>query len=118
VNDYGDAHVYTMPKTLLAPYTPIKIKRIESIDCPNSFYYATPPGLLKIKELPAYAGLIEVSNGSARIIRKAPYMHKVKQDLTKTLLSKFYNLWKYKVSWQEKENTSEKDIQQTTTVKT
>jgi hypothetical protein len=59
---------------------------------PNKFYYAVPEGLIKIEEVPEYAGLIYVGTerSSARIVKECPYLHKEKHDLTKVLLNKFY----------------------------
>lgn len=89
VNDHSRVEVRHETIYVLAPATSIKIKPIESILCPNSFYYACPDGLIKPEEIPAYAGLIY----GDRIIKKAPYIHKGHQDLTKILLQKFYYLY-------------------------
>lgn len=58
---------------------------------PNKFYYACPENLLSIYEIPMYAGLIYFNDtGSCVIIKEAPYIHKVKEKYTGTLLSKYY----------------------------
>jgi len=62
---------------------------------PNYFYYVTTPGLLNKNELPEYAGLIECGLG-IKIIKKAPLLHKEKQELLEQLLRKIY--FKY---WQK-----------------
>ena len=54
---------------------------------PNRFYYATPPGLVQVAELPWFAGLIYVAD-TVEIIRKAPLMNKKKHDRAK-ILTKF-----------------------------
>lgn len=59
---------------------------------PNKFYYACPKGLINIKDVPKYAGLIWVVDGVAKIVKKAPSIHKDKLNLDKVLLEKFY--WK------------------------
>jgi hypothetical protein len=71
------------------PSTSISIRDTNKLR-PNKFYYACPVGLLKKEEIPEYAGLIEVSEHGAIIIKEAPYLHKETLDLQKELLSKFY----------------------------
>lgn len=117
VNDYGDIWIAKHEHALQAPATSIQIRPIDKIKCPNQFYYACPAGLIKLNELPPYAGLIEICDGgkylgqTAVIIKKAPYMHKTKQDMHRTLLQKFYNLWKYKTPFKDKiEVMSQKQI--------
>lgn len=60
---------------------------------PNRFYFACPEGMIKSWEVPAYAGLIYTNPKYAdfHIEKKAPLIHKVKNDFTKPLLSKYYN---------------------------
>jgi hypothetical protein len=60
---------------------------------PNRFYYAVPEGLITEKDLPPYAGLIEVKNGHATIVKRAPFIHRDKFDFRKILCDKFYNIW-------------------------
>lgn len=43
---------------------------------PNYYYYASPPGLIKIEELPEHAGLVWVSESGIEVIKKAPILHK------------------------------------------
>lgn len=38
----------------------------------DEFYYVTPPGLLKLEEVPDWAGLIEIHNGKRKVIHEAP----------------------------------------------
>lgn len=65
----------------------------ENTNKPNYFYYAVPKDLIPLEDIPEYAGLIYVDeNGSHEIIKKAPILHKVKNDPNKmNLLDKFYN---------------------------
>jgi hypothetical protein len=60
---------------------------------PHKFYFACPKGLIKSYEVPDYAGLIYVNTGYAdfEVIKRAPFMHKTKLDLTNKLLSKYYH---------------------------
>lgn len=62
---------------------------------PNRFYYASPPGVITLQELPRYAGLIHVTGREAVIIKQAPFMHKrylLQDKLIKILLDKFWYL--------------------------
>lgn len=60
---------------------------------PNKFYYAVPNGLIKEEELPPYAGLIYVNGSHANIVKRAPFIHKNKQEFRKLLCDKFYYQW-------------------------
>lgn len=103
VNDYGPATVSNREKKVYAQCTNIRIKLITEVLCPNQFYFACPAGLITEKELPAYAGLIFINtDGHSTLVKKAPYLHKNHQDLTKHLLKKYYNLWEYKVEYDKK----------------
>jgi hypothetical protein len=61
---------------------------------PNHFYYVVPEGLVKVEEIPSYAGLIYIkydnsfSGYDVAIIKNAPKIHKVKatQELYDSLL--------------------------------
>ncbi len=71
-------------------------KYLKPFFLPNRFYFCTPKGLLRLDELPEYAGLIEVDEKhpyTAKKIKEAKLLHKSKQDLSDILLEKFY--WKY-----------------------
>jgi hypothetical protein len=57
---------------------------------PNKFYYACPKDLLKIDEMPFYAGLLYIDGNEVIETKKAPFLHKLKNDKTSTLLSKYY----------------------------
>lgn len=69
-----------------------KYFRIERFKRPNKFYYAVPEGLIEPEEVPAYAGLIWVTNKGGLIEKKkAPYIHKDKyNDAELKLGEKFY----------------------------
>lgn len=102
-NDYGLATVRRKEVKMYAPATPIKIKPLIDILCPNSLYYACPDGLIKPDEVPKYAGLVYVQNEhTAAIVKKAPYMHKHHQDINHILLKKFYYLWLTNVDFKSK----------------
>lgn len=58
---------------------------------PNRFYYACPAGLITEHDLPGYAGLIWVDDkGRAKVIKKAPLLHKLKNISESDLLDKYY----------------------------
>lgn len=64
---------------------------IKEARIPNRFYYACPFGLIDPKDIPDYAGLLYVNDlGIIEEVKNAPLLHKVKHDLTKVLLQKFY----------------------------
>lgn len=110
VNDYGNCFIERRRQTLYAPATYINIKPIESIKCPNQLYFACPEGLIKPEEVPDYAGLIYISD-YANVIKKAPYIHKRKQNMDSVLLHKFYNLWQFKTTREEKVELSKQHKQ-------
>lgn len=59
--------------------------------CPNRFYFACPDGLIKIDEVPDYAGLIYCAEGGRhKEVKKAPYMHKDKAEPKELLFEKYY----------------------------
>lgn len=71
-------------------YTNINPVEISFKNCPNIFYFACPVGLIEAHEVPKYSGLIYImDNGDARIIKKAPYIHKVKVEPSKILFKKY-----------------------------
>lgn len=83
-----------------------KYFRIERYKRPNKFYYAVPEGLIEPEEVPAYAGLIWVTNKGGLIEKKkAPYIHKDKyNDAELKLGEKFYYHmvdWKH-AFWRER----------------
>jgi hypothetical protein len=61
---------------------------------PNRFFYAVPKDMIKVEDLPAYAGLIYVDDGThMTIVKRAPLIHKHKYDFRKILCDKFYFQW-------------------------
>lgn len=105
VNDFGRCYIKNYQVALFVPATRIHIRSIENIKCPNQLYYACPEGLIKPEEVPEYAGLIYISH-YAKVIKKAPYIHKRKQNMDSVLLKKFYNLWQFKTTLAEKVATA------------
>lgn len=73
---------------------------------PNKFYYAVPLDLIKVHEVPVWAGLIYIkthvspnandANGipltsyTYEVIKQAPFLHKNIRDFKSDLLSKYY----------------------------
>lgn len=58
---------------------------------PNRFYFACHTGLIKEDDLPGYAGLIWVDDkGAAKVIKKAPLLHKLKNVKEEDLADKYY----------------------------
>lgn len=61
---------------------------------PNRFYYACPENLIKIEELPKYAGLFYVSeDGRVKKIKEGRLLHKEKINFAEKLCRKFYFKW-------------------------
>jgi hypothetical protein len=69
---------------------------------PNRFFYITPKGLLDVKEIPKYAGLLEYNDGVIKQIKTAPWLHKNRLNYDKVLLDKYK--WRY-LNEREKANT-------------
>jgi len=58
---------------------------------PNKFYYCCPQNLIPLELIPSYAGLYYIDeNMRMTEVKKAPFIHKEKEDLTQILLDKFY----------------------------
>jgi hypothetical protein len=91
-----DRHMYLQTSTGrdYAPACGVAITPIEQYRVPNKFFYACPPGLIEVDELPAYAGLIWVYETKCIIKKQAPFIHKNKITLTmySVLLDKFWYL--------------------------
>lgn len=67
----------------------IYIKNLPKI--PNKFYYCCPKNLIPLELIPPYAGLYYIDeNMRMTEVKKAPFIHKEKEDLTQILLDKFY----------------------------
>lgn len=96
VTGYGAPLFRTQHVEMRAPCSAIKITPIQDILCPNRFYYACPPGIIKIEDLPPYAGLIHVKDQEdATIIKQAPFLHKrplLGGPKARILLDKFWYL--------------------------
>lgn len=95
VTGYGEARISPRKVEVWAPCTAIRIRPVGDLLCPNRFYYACPPGIIPQEELPGYAGLIHVTDGGAKMIKQAPFLHKrplLEGKLTGMLLSKFWYL--------------------------
>lgn len=59
---------------------------------PNKYMFACPVGLISLTEVPEYAGLIYVmDNGEARLMKKAPFLHKDIFNIREMLFMKYYN---------------------------
>lgn len=76
---------------------------------PNYFYYAVPTDLIKVEDVPEYAGLIYVDENKKLIIKKqAPKLHKEKYSDDELKLSEkfYYNMesWKDKYKRVKKES--------------
>lgn len=95
VNDWGRTYVYQQQVDVFAPATRIHIEDLKDRRLPHQFYFAVPAGLVDVDEIPDYAGFIEIVDGGVSIVRRAPYLHKRKMDLTRQLLQKYYNLWRF-----------------------
>lgn len=52
---------------------------------PNYFSYACPVGLIKIDEVPEFAGLIYIDGNCLQVIKKAKIVHRHKPDLLKMI---------------------------------
>ena len=68
------------------------LRNPEGEKCPNYFYYAVPEDMVKVDEVPEYAGLVYVSDyGFHQVVKKATCLHRKKfspEDLR--LADKFY----------------------------
>lgn len=66
-------------------------KRInpEETKMPNRFFFACPEGVIDVDEVPEYAGLIYVNDFDAKVIKKAPLLHKRKENIKELLFSKY-----------------------------
>jgi hypothetical protein len=68
------------------------------IKCPNYFIYVCPTNLIKLAEIPVYAGLYYVKNGLIEVIKKPPRLHSEKikpaalKKLARSLMFRYWNL--------------------------
>jgi hypothetical protein len=102
VNDYGIIKVGQQMTDVYAPCCQVTYINLEKRNIPNQFYFAVPAGLVKLEEVPAYCGLLTIDHRGVHVLRRAPFLHKRKMDLDKILLQKFYNLWAYKQTIEER----------------
>jgi cell division protein FtsI/penicillin-binding protein 2 len=66
----------------------------ENTKLPNYFYYVVPEGLIRVEEVPEYAGLIWIQDDWFCVKKKAPCLHKEKYtDAQLNLGEKFYYNW-------------------------
>jgi hypothetical protein len=49
------------------------------------FYYAVPIGLIRLDEIPSYAGLIYVDGNKVQVVKKAPKLHDKKVTIEQKL---------------------------------
>lgn len=101
VNDNDNAYIQWHWKDLYAPATHVQFHKVENRKCPNQLYFACPKDLIKLEEIPPYAGLI-YCDADITVVRRAPYLHKIKQNMNIELLQKFYHLWQYKTTLDKK----------------
>lgn len=101
INDTDNVHIRKHVESVFAPATHVNFHEVAKRKCPNQLYFACPTNLIKSEEIPRYAGLMYCGE-DITVIRKAPYIHKVKQNMQSELLSKFYNLWQYKTTLEQK----------------
>jgi hypothetical protein len=73
-------------------YTNIKPLKLGYSNCPNKFFFACPKDLIKKQEVPEYAGLIYCFDEYPyfKIIKHAPFLHKVEFNVKEMLFSKYY----------------------------
>jgi hypothetical protein len=60
---------------------------------PNKFFYCVPENLIKVEEIPNYAGLMYVNELGVYTIKEAKFLHKEKLNFEKKLCIKFYYYW-------------------------
>lgn len=61
----------------------------QTVKMPNKFFFACPEGLIKLEEIPEYAGLIYVGEHTTTVIKQAPFLHKNKENIKEFLFSKY-----------------------------
>lgn len=93
LNNYRDYYLQRKTASVMLPATRIYIKPVANLSVPNVFYYAVPEGLIRVDEVPDYAGLIYIDKNhseNAFIVKKAPFIHKRDCEINRILLNKFY----------------------------
>lgn len=65
---------------------PVMLKNQHNLTrIPNQFYYVVPDGLVKLEEIPDWAGLMYVVGDKLILQKKAPVIHTKKHDQAKIL---------------------------------
>ena len=91
LNQWKDFYLEPIKRHIYAPATKIRLRDLTATNMPHRFYYACPEGLVKLEEVPPYAGLIYTSGATTcQIMKEAPFIHKRKMDMAQVLLDKFY----------------------------
>lgn len=79
---------------------------------PNKFFYVVPENLVRVEEVPKYAGLMYVPKEGYKdiiTVKEAPFIHKDKLSFEDVLCKKFYYYWlDMKKKVRELENEIEK----------
>ena len=60
---------------------------------PNKFYYCVPKDLIKVEEIPEYAGLMYADEYRITVIKEPKFLHKEKLKFEEKLCTKFYYYW-------------------------
>lgn len=60
---------------------------------PNKLFYVVPINLIKVEEVPKYAGLMYVEDYTVITVKEAPFIHKEKLKFEDKLCHKFYHYW-------------------------
>jgi len=77
-------------------------------DKPNRFYFAVPENLIKVEEVPEYAGLIYVKeSGYCATVKKAPLLHKDRIQYAERLLGKLYFGYREALSYRDSDTYRE-----------
>lgn len=87
---------YNIRKYDHADYCTAKWHDPVNYNIPNRFYYVVPEGVINVKEVPAYAGLLVIKGASIVQVKSAPFLHKRKlvleTKMLQILLDKFWYL--------------------------
>lgn len=73
--DFADDFKKTKKHEKLKKAFASKDKNID-FEVPNRLFYACPPGIINKKNVPPYAGLVEVDEYKVRVVKNAPLLHK------------------------------------------
>ncbi|GAO43771.1 hypothetical protein [Flavihumibacter petaseus] len=92
VHEFYQADIRHEKVQLRAPCHSIRIRQFDEMHLPHRFMFAVPKGLIRMDEVPPYAGLIEVDEAETLVTRRGPVLHKRKNPphLWKTILDKYY----------------------------